>query len=135
MVVNTYVDDVMRLLLKELNVVDVKYNPKLDPTKKVMVDCEERLGDFTKIEWTIGQRAVSTTRKRLSKSLPQLEPKPKKTKIKKKNQDEEDDLHNSETIKIEPLEAEAINAVQQDCTEDKPTIDSTADLNDFKSIE
>ena len=66
MVVNTYADDVMRLLVKELNIAVGEYSIKNDPTRQPGADLW--LEHFTKKEWTIGQRVVNATRKRLTES-------------------------------------------------------------------
>ena len=72
----------MKLLLKELNTPFLPYDPKCDPTRQPLSEKEMWQEDFTKREWTIGARAVSTTRKRLSKPEIKAEPKTKKTKDK-----------------------------------------------------
>ena len=100
LVVNTYVDDVMRLLLKELNVPAIPYNPKLDPTKQLLENPEERFKDSTKKEWTIGQRAVSTTRKRLNKG--QAEPDSKK--LKPSNPRKKKDEKSCNGVKVEQID-------------------------------
>jgi len=86
-VLNTYVDDVMRLILKELEVQPVPYDAEVDPTRQKVAGADLWCDDFTKKEWTIGQRVVSTTRKRLSGSILPIT-KPVKKRRKK---DEEDD--------------------------------------------
>lgn len=85
LVINTYVDDVMRLLLKELNIKSIEYNPKSDPTRQDLPVSEIWMGDFTKKEWTISQRAVGTTRKRLNvpSAKSEVKSKRKKSNIKK----------------------------------------------------
>lgn len=85
--INTYVDDVMKLLLKELDTVCLPYNPEHDPTRQILKTNEHWQDEFTKREWTIGPRSVSTTRKRLSNTEGQSEtkkPPPKKQKNGKK---------------------------------------------------
>ena len=75
----------MKLLLKELDTPYLPYDPKCDPTRQPLSEKEMWQGEFTKREWTIGARAVSTTRKRLSHPEVKAEPKAKKTK--EKNQE------------------------------------------------
>lgn len=72
----------MKLLLKELNTPFLPYDPKCDPTRQPLSEKETWQEEFTKREWTLGPRAVSTTRKRLSHSEAKAEPKPKKVKEK-----------------------------------------------------
>lgn len=55
----------MRLLLKELNIPWLPYDPKCDPTRQALPLADIWLDEFTKREWTIGPRAVSMARKRL----------------------------------------------------------------------
>lgn len=75
----------MKLLLKELNTPYLPYDLKCDPTRQPLSEKELWQEEFTKREWTIGARAVSMTRKRLSQSENKAEPKAKKTK--EKNQE------------------------------------------------
>ncbi len=70
----------MKLLLKELNTPVLSYDSKFDPTRQTLPVNEIWQEEFTKREWTIGARAVSTTRKRLCSPETKPEPKPKKTK-------------------------------------------------------
>lgn len=78
----------MRLLLKELNLTPIPYNKKLDPTKQLPENPDERFKDFTRKEWTIGQRAISTTRKRLNKGQDESDVKKlKPSNPKKKKED------------------------------------------------
>lgn len=72
----------MKLLLKELNTPWLPYDPKCDPTRQPLSEKEIWQEEFTKREWTLGARAVSTTRKRLSHPENKAEPKAKKTKDK-----------------------------------------------------
>jgi len=110
LVVNTYVDDVMRLLLKELNVTPIPYNAKLDPTKQLMENPEESFKDFTRKEWTIGQRAVSSTRKRLNKGQVESDAKKLKPSNPKKKKDEKDcnevKVEQADIVKQEPNPAD-----------------------------
>ena len=75
----------MKLLLKELNTPYLTYDLKCDPTRQQLSEKELWQEEFTKREWTIGARAVSMTRKRLSHPENKSEPKAKKTK--EKNQE------------------------------------------------
>ncbi|KZS21532.1 NAD-dependent deacetylase sirtuin-6 [Daphnia magna] len=86
LVINTYVDDVMKLLLKELNTPFLPYDPKCDPTRQPLSEKEMWQEEFTKREWTLAPRVVNTTRKRLSHLETKAQPKPKK--MKQKHQEE-----------------------------------------------
>ena len=73
----------MKLLLKELNTPFLPYDPKCDPTRQPLPVSEIWQEEFTKREWTIGARAVSTTRKRLCN--PEAKPELKTKKAKESN--------------------------------------------------
>jgi hypothetical protein len=68
----------MKLLLKELNLTCLQYDAKSDPTRKALQSFDLWKEEFTRIEWTIGPRAVSSTRKRLIGPEVKQEPKSKK---------------------------------------------------------
>lgn len=72
----------MKLLLKDLSTNCLPYNPECDPTRQSLPPKELWQEDFTLREWTIGPRAVSTTRKRLTNPETTPEGKPKKAKEK-----------------------------------------------------
>ena len=112
--INTYVDDVMRLLLKELNINVLPYNPNLDPTRLPLSNHDAWQEEFTKREWTIGPRAVNSTRKRLADRLEtKVKPKPNNKKAKVQDLDDEEEkpdlihpsietINNGGLIKTEP---------------------------------
>lgn len=56
----------MRILLEQLDLKCIAYDSRNDPTRQKLSVSETWQEDFTKKEWTIGPRAVTTTRKRLA---------------------------------------------------------------------
>lgn len=104
--INTYVDDVMRLLLKELNIPCPPYNPACDPTRQPLPQSELWQEEFTKKEWTLGPRIVNTTRKRLAVHLEHSNnaKKPKATPKSDKKPDVDPQVVVEDLIKREPIE-------------------------------
>ena len=49
LVINSYVDDVMKLLLKELNLTCLQYDVKYDPTRKALLQSDQWKQEFTRI--------------------------------------------------------------------------------------
>ena len=107
----------MRILLEELNLRCVPYDSKNDPTRQKLSESEMWQECFTKKEWTIGPRAVSTTRKRLAVK-DDGEPQPKQKKP-----------ANSRKTKIE----NGTNPSEQTETDLKPPI-KTEDLSTHENL-
>ena len=108
LVINTYADDVMRLLLEELNIEYRPYNPAHDPTRQPLPATELWQYEFIKKEWTLGPRVVNATRKRLAVNLENGINHAKKAKAdaklekKLKKEEPEDD------VKSEPTELDVV---------------------------
>ena len=130
LVVNSYVDDIMRLVLKELNIQPLAYNPKNDPTRQQLNEKDSWSDHFSKREWTIGQRVVSNTRKRLNIETQQKSV--KKPRRKKDESDEEsikkeegEDPQEPLTVKKEDEEDEAVDLENLNSIKTDSAINST----------
>lgn len=95
----------MRLLLKDLNINSLPYNPACDPTRQSLSASELWQDEFTKREWTIGPRAVNATRKRLAVRLEhknENKPKNKKAKASDTNiKEETEPIDEGVPVKVE----------------------------------
>jgi hypothetical protein len=113
----------MRLVLKELNVQPLAYNPKNDPTRQQLNEKDSWFDHFSKREWTIGQRVVSNTRKRLNIETQQKsvkKPRRKKdesdeeTVKKEESEDPEEPLAVKKEQDDEPVDSENLNSIRTD---------------------
>ena len=104
----------MRLVLKNLAISPLVYDSKMDPTRHELAEIDVVSNHFTKKEWTIGQRTVSATRKRLITADASVKSQPVKQNRKRKGgetdlnvQSKEEDEEAKEDIPLEVKKKEA----------------------------